>query len=113
MEYTWENIVAFKVYKCKLCGATGDSDSMSSHLHKEHGLQSLSLFNNSIWSPNFEYPNVITKEQDIIEDGFGTIAPAVCSECGCRSMYVNRPGDIRCGVCYDGNPKEDYEKGEG
>ena len=42
----------------------------------------------------------------MIEDGFGTAAPAVCSMCGCRAMYVCRPGDIRCGVCDGGNPKE-------
>lgn len=46
--------------------------------------------------------------KDIIEDGFGSSSPAVCPICGCRAMYVCRPGDIRCGVCYDGNPKEDY-----
>ena len=46
--------------------------------------------------------------EDIIEDGFGSAADAVCAECGCRAMYVCRPGDIRCGVCYDGNPIEWY-----
>jgi len=45
---------------------------------------------------------------DLIEDGFGTAASAICPICGCRSIYVCRPGDIRCGVCYDGNPKEYY-----
>ena len=49
------------------------------------------------------------KQHDLIEDGFGSSAPAVCPECGCKSMYVNRPGDIRCGVCYDRNPKEMYK----
>ena len=43
-----------------------------------------------------------------MEDGFGTVASAFCSECGCRSVYVCKLGDIRCGVCYDGNPKEYY-----
>jgi len=46
--------------------------------------------------------------EELVEDGFGTAAPAICSECGCRAVYVCRPGDIRCGVCYDGNPKEWY-----
>ncbi len=46
--------------------------------------------------------------EDLVEDGFGTAASAICSECGCRSMYVCRPGNIRCGVCYDGNSKEYY-----
>lgn len=51
---------------------------------------------------------VVSMDEDIVEDGFGTSAPAVCSECGCRAVYVCRPGDIRCGVCYDNNPKEWY-----
>ena len=51
-------------------------------------------------------------ENEIVEDGFGTSAPAVCSICGCRAVYVCRPGDIRCGVCYDGNPKEWYTGSE-
>ena len=46
--------------------------------------------------------------EDIIDDGFGTQASAICPECGCRSVYVCRPGDIRCGVCYDGNSKTWY-----
>ena len=50
------------------------------------------------------------KEQDLVEDGFGSAAPAICSICGYRSVYVCRPGDIRCHVCYDGNPKEWYKK---
>ena len=47
-------------------------------------------------------------EGKMIDDGLGTVTPAVCPKCGCKSMYVCRPGDIRCGVCYDGNPKEMY-----
>ena len=47
-------------------------------------------------------------EEDVVEDGFGTAAPAVCPMCGCRAVYVCRPGDIRCGVCYDNNTKEYY-----
>lgn len=47
-------------------------------------------------------------EDDIVEDGFGTSAPAVCPLCGCRAVYVCRPRDIRCAVCYGGNPKEWY-----
>lgn len=45
---------------------------------------------------------------DLVDDGFGTSAPAVCPICGLRAMYVCRPGDIRCGVCYDNNPREWY-----
>ena len=47
--------------------------------------------------------------EDLVEDGFGTASSAICGRCGCRAVYVCRPGDIRCGVCYDGNPKEWYE----
>jgi len=45
---------------------------------------------------------------DLIEDGFGSAASAICPTCGLRAVYVCRPGDIRCGVCYDNNPKEWY-----
>lgn len=51
----------------------------------------------------------IIKPPDLIEDGFGSAAPAICPECGRRSVYVCRPGDFRCSVCYDGNPKSQYE----
>lgn len=54
----------------------------------------------------------MAEQEDIVEDGFGTSAPAVCSECGCRAVYVCRPGDIRCGVCYGNNPKEYYTGAE-
>ena len=37
--------------------------------------------------------------EDIIDDGFGTAASAVCPACGHRDMYVVRPGDIRCARC--------------
>ena len=52
---------------------------------------------------------LVMPDADIVEDGFGTAAPAVCPTCGCRAIYVCRPGDIRCGVCYDGNPPEWYQ----
>jgi len=48
------------------------------------------------------------KESKIIEDGFGSAASAICSSCGYEAVYACRPGDIRCGVCYDGNPVEWY-----
>ena len=47
-------------------------------------------------------------DDDMVEDGFGSAASIVCPGCGCKSVYVCRPGDIRCGVCYDNNPKEWY-----
>ena len=50
--------------------------------------------------------------EDIVEDGFGTAASAICPDCGCRAVYVCRPGDIRCGVCYDGNSREYYNGDE-
>lgn len=43
---------------------------------------------------------------DLVDDGFGTQASAICPICGCRAVYVCRPGDIRCAVCYDGKNKE-------
>ncbi len=46
--------------------------------------------------------------EEIMEDGFGSEADVICSICGCEAVYVCRPGDIRCAVCYDGNPKEWY-----
>ena len=39
--------------------------------------------------------------EDIIEDGFGSAADAVCPTCGERTVYVARPGDIRCSNCED------------
>lgn len=45
---------------------------------------------------------------DLIEDGFGSAASEVCPICGLKAVYVCRPGDIRCGVCYDNNPREWY-----
>lgn len=47
-------------------------------------------------------------DDEIVEDGFGTATSAICPDCGCRAMYVCRPGDIRCGVCYDNNSLEWY-----
>ncbi len=38
-----------------------------------------------------------------IDDGFGTAAPEVCPDCKERTMYVVRPGDIRCARCEGGN----------
>ena len=39
--------------------------------------------------------------KDIIEDGFGSAADAVCPTCGERAIYVARPGDVRCSNCED------------
>jgi len=44
--------------------------------------------------------------KDIIDDGFGTAAPAVCPRCAERATYVVRPGDIRCAYC----EHEDFER---
>jgi hypothetical protein len=38
---------------------------------------------------------------DYVSDGFGSSAPAVCDVCHTRSVYVCRPGDIRCSECED------------
>jgi len=45
---------------------------------------------------------------ELVEDGFGSAASAICPTCGYEAVYVCRPGDIRCGVCYDGNSREYY-----
>lgn len=50
----------------------------------------------------------MTEQEEIVEDGFGSAASAECPDCGCRAVFVCRPGDIRCIVCNDGNPKEWY-----
>lgn len=38
-------------------------------------------------------------DDDIVDDGFGTSASVYCPECGKKSIYVVRPGDIRCSNC--------------
>lgn len=53
-------------------------------------------------------PTELKVIEEIVDDGFGTSASAVCPTCGLKAVYVCRPGDIRCGVCYDNNPKEWY-----
>jgi len=40
--------------------------------------------------------------EDLIDDGLGTAASAVCPTCGKRAMYFNRPGDARCAFCEAG-----------
>ncbi len=47
--------------------------------------------------------------KELVEDGFGSQAPAICPTYGNKSVYVCRPGDFRCGVCYDGNSPDDYK----
>ena len=37
--------------------------------------------------------------EETVDDGFGCSANAICPDCGYRSVYVCRPGDIRCSVC--------------
>jgi len=38
-------------------------------------------------------------DDDIIDDGFGASASAYCPKCKEKSMFVCRPGDIRCSNC--------------
>lgn len=49
-------------------------------------------------------PQEETPSPKTIEDGFGSTWSAVCSQCGCESMYVNRPGDARCSHCEANEP---------
>jgi hypothetical protein len=39
------------------------------------------------------------KEDDTIEDGFGSIWSAWCCMCNTRNMVVVRPGKVQCNVC--------------
>jgi hypothetical protein len=48
-------------------------------------------------------------EEDLVEDGFGSSASAVCPICGERAVYVVRPGDIRCMSCEN----KEFENREG
>ena len=47
-------------------------------------------------------------KDDLVDDGFGTAASAVCDRCGERAVYIVRPGDIRCANC----EKIDFEARE-
>jgi hypothetical protein len=38
-------------------------------------------------------------QDDIIEDGFGSVWPSKCEACGYKTMQVVRPGKCQCGLC--------------
>lgn len=38
-------------------------------------------------------------DDDIIEDGFGSVWSAWCYMCGRKSMQIVRPGKVQCGYC--------------
>lgn len=38
-------------------------------------------------------------DEDTLSDGFGNSWNITCSQCGQRSMFINRPGDARCRTC--------------
>ena len=38
---------------------------------------------------------------ELLYDGFGNSCSRICSQCGRQSMYINRPGDFRCRLCYE------------
>jgi hypothetical protein len=58
MEYTWENIVAYQVWECKICHEVPDEDIFK-HLNKKHGIISASFFDDAVYSDQFKYPNII------------------------------------------------------
>lgn len=41
----------------------------------------------------------IGQDRGMVEDGFGCSCSAYCPKCGGKTMYVCRPGDIRCSNC--------------
>lgn len=87
------------VLKCLNCGKT----------KAEHPTQYMDKWGYFIECfGNFQPCEVVSSPADLIEDGFGSAAPAICPTCGCRAIYICRPGDIRCGVCSDHNPKDYY-----
>lgn len=58
MTYTWKNIVAYPVWKCKLCDNLMDREDVGRHMHINHELQCVELSHNTAYSPNYEHPNI-------------------------------------------------------
>jgi len=43
-------IVAYKIWRCSLCKETFElKESITDHLHKEHGIRGLEVFNSMVW----------------------------------------------------------------
>ena len=62
-EFTWKNLVAYKTFVCKICGEIIGTDLVTSqHLEEKHGINGLTIFNETAYSKSFEYPDVITKQ---------------------------------------------------
>lgn len=36
-----------------------------------------------------------------LDDGFGNTHPRECPQCNKQTMYICRPGDFRCRICYE------------
>ena len=58
-KYTWKNIVAFVVWECKICHKVPENESIEDHLQHKHGLKFIEVMSDTIYSPNFKYPNII------------------------------------------------------
>lgn len=56
MDYTWKNVVATQVWKCKICGEIPDRESIASHLLTKHKpIKGVEMFNSKVYS-DIEYP---------------------------------------------------------
>lgn len=88
-EYTSKNIVAFTVWKCKLCGDTMGRENIARHMH-EHGLRCVEIdCNHTAYSPNFEYPSVNQGEGKM----YTNIIKADCG-CGCETSFHEAAPDM-------------------
>ncbi len=65
MSFTWKNIVAYTVWKCKICGEITDGDGIGRHLHEKHSLQSVHQSERTAYSPDFEYPNILATNKGL------------------------------------------------
>ena len=59
MEFGWKNLVAYMVWKCKLCGDLMDRDGVGMHMNREHGMRGVTMLSSTAYSKDFEYPSVI------------------------------------------------------
>ena len=59
-DLTWQNLVAFQVWECKICHEVPD-EPIENHLRNKHGLHSVIFVNDAVYSDEFVYPNIIKK----------------------------------------------------
>ena len=71
-------------------------------MRERHKSEIVGLQNNcehDLETITFEVCKICDKRDDIIEDGFGMVCSAWCSECGQKSMAIIRPGKVQCNNC--------------